>query len=287
MMDWYLGLGLFLLTLPAIGLLLGFDRILTARLQNRVGPPLWQPLLDLGKLFGKEGIIMNKGQVVFALMGLLLQAAAMALLCMGGDLIVIFFLSGSGSFMLVLGAFSALSPFSHLGAQRELLQIIAYEPVFFLAIVCVGWYEGTFMVEDLEGNLLGVLPLVVLALVPVLMIKMQKSPLDLATAHQELVSGPYVEYSGPYLGLMKLAHWFELAVLLGIISLFYSNEEAVWTVLGRFVLVMALVIAVVVIDNTTARLTRGSVVLTTLVWGLVLVGVNLLILTLFDLGGMS
>jgi len=34
-------------------------------------------------------------------------------------------------------------------------------------------------------------------------------------------------------------------------------------------------------------LTRGSVVLTTLVWGLVLVGVNLLILTLFDLGGMS
>jgi ech hydrogenase subunit B len=132
-----------------------------------------------------------------------------------------------------------------------------------------------------------VLPLVVLALVPVLLIKMQKSPLDLATAHQELVSGPYVEYSGPYLGMVKLAHWFELAVLLGIISLFYSNDEAVWTVLGRFVLVMALVVSVIMIDNTTARLTRGSVVLTTLAIGLVLVGTNLLLLALFDLGGMA
>ncbi len=153
MIEWYFGLALFLLTLPAIGLLLGFDRKLTARLQNRVGPPIWQPILDLAKLFDKEGLLMNKGQVVFALMGLLLQASAMGLLCMGGDLLVIFFLSGAGSFMLVLGAFSALSPFSHLGAHRELLQIVAYEPVFFLAIIAVGWYEGTFMVDSLEGNL--------------------------------------------------------------------------------------------------------------------------------------
>ena len=230
---------------------------------------------------------MNKGQVVFALMGLLLQASAMGLLCMGGDLLVIFFLSGAGSFMLVLGAFAALSPFSHLGAHRELLQIVAYEPVFFLAIIAVGWYEGTFMVDELEGNLLDVLPLVVLALVPVLMIKMQKSPLDLATAHQELVAGPYVEYSGPYLGVTKLAHWFELAILLGFISLFYTNDEAVWTVMGRLLLIIGLVVLVAIIDNTTARLTRGAVVLTTMSIGVVLVGANLVILTIYGLGGMA
>jgi ech hydrogenase subunit B len=230
---------------------------------------------------------MNKGQVVFALMGLLLQACAMGLLCMGGDLLVTFFLSGAGSFMLVLGAFSALSPFSHLGAHRELLQIVAYEPVFFLAIIAVGWYEGTFMVDSLEGNLIGVLPLVVLALIPVLMIKMQKSPLDLATAHQELLAGPYVEYSGPYLGIIKLAHWFELAILLGFISLFYTNDDAVWTLMGRFLLIIGLVVLVAIIDNTTARLTRGAVVLTTMTIGMALVRANLIILALYGLGGMA
>ena len=36
------------------GLLIGIDRKLTARIQNRRGPPIVQPFYDVLKLFGKE-----------------------------------------------------------------------------------------------------------------------------------------------------------------------------------------------------------------------------------------
>ena len=37
--------------------LLGVDRILTARMQARIGPPLSQPLTDIRKLFSKENVV--------------------------------------------------------------------------------------------------------------------------------------------------------------------------------------------------------------------------------------
>ena len=44
------------------GLLQGFDRKLTARLQGRQGPPLLQPFYDLYKLFSKQSVVVNNIQ---------------------------------------------------------------------------------------------------------------------------------------------------------------------------------------------------------------------------------
>lgn len=206
----------------AIGLLMGLDRKLTARMQNRVGPPILQPFYDLFKLFGKERRVMNNSQAVFGVAAMLLQASAFVLLVTGGDLLIVFFISGAGSFSLVLGAFSARSPFSYFGAQRELLQILAYEPVLFLAIFAIGFREGTFLSNGIGQDLMVVLPLTLLALLPVLLIKMEKSPYDIAVAHTEIISGPYVEYSGRYLAYTEIARWFELGTVFGIMTLFFQ-----------------------------------------------------------------
>ena len=104
----------------AIGLLVGLDRKLTARMQNRVGPPILQPFYDLIKLFGKEPRVMNNSQAVFGVAAMILQISAFVLLITGGDLLIVFFISGAGSFSLVLGAFSARSPFSYFGAQKRI-----------------------------------------------------------------------------------------------------------------------------------------------------------------------
>ncbi|MCU0861376.1 MAG: NADH-quinone oxidoreductase subunit H, partial [Methanomassiliicoccales archaeon] len=133
---------LLLLVPVLIGLLLGLDRKLTARMQNRVGPPILQPFYDLGKLLAKDRKVINPGQVGFALAALLFQALALAMLLYGGDIVAAFFLTSAGSVMVVLGALSARSPFSHLGAQRELLQILAYEPVLFLVVLALGVEGG-------------------------------------------------------------------------------------------------------------------------------------------------
>jgi NADH-quinone oxidoreductase subunit H len=47
-----------MLFLLVFGLCLEYlDRILYARLQNRIGPPWYQPLADLLKLLGKETVV--------------------------------------------------------------------------------------------------------------------------------------------------------------------------------------------------------------------------------------
>ncbi len=261
----------------AVGLALGVDRKITARMQNRRGPPVVQPFYDIGKLLAKRPLLLNSFQVVFAGAALLFQAAALALFVAGGDLLVAFFVSGTGAVCLVMGAFSARSPYSYVGGQRELVAILAYEPVLFLAILAIG-LEGSFLVSDIGGGLLYSLPLVLLTLVPVLVILLEKSPFDVPTAHQEIMSGPYVEYSGPYLAIAEVARWFQLAFVFGLVTLFFWSSDPVVSIAGKLALAFVVLFVTIVIDNITARLTRGRMVRFMLTAGVGLVAINLLLL---------
>lgn len=260
-----------------VGLSTGLDRKITARMQNRQGPPVVQPFYDVGKLLSKRPMLLNQLQVVFAGAALLFHAAALALFVAGGDLLVTFFVSGTGSLCLVMGAFSARSPYSYIGGQRELLAILAYEPVLFLAVLAIG-LESSFLVSDIGGGLAYALPLVLVALVPVLVILLEKSPFDVPTAHQEIMSGPYVEYSGPYLAIMEVARWFQLAFVFGLVTLFFFSPNPVVSIVGKLALAFAVLFLTIVVDNTTARLTRGRMVRFMLTVGIGLVAINLAIL---------
>ena len=48
----------------------------------------------------------------------------------------------------VAGALSIPSPYSNVGAQRELLQMLAYEPLITLVFVGIASVTGSFMVAD-------------------------------------------------------------------------------------------------------------------------------------------
>ncbi len=266
-----------------VGLSIGLDRKLTARMQNRVGPPIIQPFLDVIKLFGKQRLALNQRQVMFAVASLLLQASSLALLVSGGDLLVVFFISGFASVTLVLGAFSACSPYSYLGAQRELLQIIAYEPVLFLTILSIGFIQGSFLASSINQNLLMIIPFAVVAMLTVLLIRLQKSPFDVSTAHQELISGPFTEFAGPYLGITVLAHWVELSVMYVIISLFFWSDIPLVSIAGKLALPLIVLFFCILIDNTTARLTRRSMVRFNPAFGIAIIALNLLIV--YILGG--
>ncbi|MBF0208070.1 MAG: NADH-quinone oxidoreductase subunit H, partial [Oligoflexia bacterium] len=140
---------------------------------------------------------------------------------------VVFLFSLSGVF-LVLAGYQVGSPYSFVGAERELIQIMAYEPMVLL--VPVGFYLacGSFSIEAILASpspLIIKLPGVFLGFLYVLTIKLRKSPFDLSTshhAHQELVKGISTEFSGPLLGLIEITHWYENIILLGIIYLFFA-----------------------------------------------------------------
>ncbi|MGA2939678.1 MAG: complex I subunit 1 family protein [Syntrophobacteraceae bacterium] len=238
------------------GLLFGIDRRITARLQGRFGPPILQPFYDLFKLLGKDSIAVSNMQFVWIYAYLILMIASLLCLILQLDFLVLVFLLGFAGVALVLGAFSTKSPYSHFGANRELLQILAYEPVLLLLAIAIYAQNGTFLISEIVSHqqplLLSLWPLFI-AVLYVLTIKMRKSPFDISTshhAHQEIVKGITIEYSGPFLALYELAEWYEIVLVLGIIVLFWANP--LW--IGLLIAFAAFLLELVV-DNIAARMT--------------------------------
>ncbi len=238
------------------GLLFGIDRRITARLQGRFGPPILQPFYDIFKLLGKESIAVSNMQFVWIYAYLILMIASLLCLVLQLDFLVLVFLLGFAGVSLVLGGFSTKSPYSHFGANRELLQILAYEPVLLLLAIAIYAQNGTFLISEIISHqqplLLTLWPLFI-AVLYVLTIKMRKSPFDISTshhAHQEIVKGITTEYSGPFLAIYELAEWYEIVLVLGIIVLFWANP--LW--IGLLIAFAAFLLELVV-DNITARMT--------------------------------
>ena len=258
------------------GFISGFDRVITARLQGRVGPPLLQPFYDIFKLFGKERIIVNRLQVVFVVLYLFFAALAMVLFMLKGDLIVIVFIMAIGGSCVVIGALSSRAPYSQIGAHREIMQMLAYEPILLLMAVAFYLSTGGFTVQDVlsyDKPLLLELPLVFIAVGIALTIKMRKSPFDISAshhAHQEIVRGFLTDYSGPMLALIEIAHFFETVLVFGFLSLFWATN---WWISASFLVEMFLL--ELVIDNIHARLTWQFMIKFTWVAGIGLSVINI------------
>jgi formate hydrogenlyase subunit 4 len=246
---------LYLLLAPvAGGLIAGVDRKVTARMQGRVGPPLLQPFYDVAKLFEKENLVVTASQNFFVLSYLVFMAVAGALFFSGGDMLLVIFAFTLSHIFLVLGAYASYSPYSHIGAERELLQIIAYEPMIILTAVGMYMVTRSFFVSAIVTSDIPVilyLPGVFIGYLIVLTIKLRKSPFDLSTshhAHQELVKGVTTDFGGPNLGKIEIAHWYEYVFLLGVVWLFFA-----W---NPVIAVAAIIVAYfleILIDNTIAR----------------------------------
>ena len=254
-MNPFLAAALFIILAPVVGVLItGLDRILTARMQGRVGPPVLQPWYDIRKLFQKKQVAVWGAQSFFIFCYLIFIIFTGALFFAGGDILLVIFAFTLGHVFLVLGAYVSYSPYAHIGAERELIQLMAVEPM--IIIVAIGLYQvnDSFLVGDMinhPGLPILLLPGVFLGFIYILTFKLRKSPFDLATshhAHQELVKGSTTEFSGFTLGMIELAHIYELVVMLGFIWLFFGNN----LFLSAVAIVVIMVLEILV-DNCTSR----------------------------------
>ena len=276
----------YLIGAPFAGALLeGLDRKVAARMQGRKGPSLFQPLYDIHKLFCKQSVVVNSVQDFLVCGFLVFVVFTGALFFWGGDILLVFFALTLAGIFFIMSACSANAPYSSMGAQRELMQMMAYEPMVLLT--AIGFYiaTGSFSVRQIAQapvSAICYLPGFFIGFFFILTIKFRKSPFDISTshhAHQEMVRGVTTELSGNILALVTLSHWYENVFLLGVVGLFIINSS--WVSIPAAILVcLAAFLLETLIDNVFPRVKWQEMLKWTWIVTLAAGGINLMIVML-------
>lgn len=276
----------YLILAPFLGAFLdGIDRIISARMQRRKGPGILQPFYDLVKLFSKEMIAVNNVQFLLNLSYLVILMIAGCMLFAGADLLMVLFILSTADMFLIMAASSDSSPYANMGASREMLQMMAYEPLTLL--IAVGFYltTGSFQVSDIihaDTSAVLWMPGLLVGFMFTAAIKFRKSPFDLSTshhAHQEMVKGLTTEMSGATLAIMNIAEYYEMVLLLGIFCLFFINSTW-WSWIAAILICAVIFFMETLWDNISARVKWKTLLYSCWVVTLVAGGVNILILML-------
>lgn len=281
----FVGMLAFLIIAPCIGCLLaGLDRKITAGMQGRVGPKILQPYWDFRKLLSKEDATVNGAQDLYIVLYLVFIILAGMAFFAGANFLLCVFIQTLGALFLILAAYSSRSPYAEIGAEREMVQVMSYEPMVLLVAIGMFMATGSFSVHDLlfaDVPLIRWLPLIFIGFIFVLTIKLRKSPFDISMAqhaHQELVRGVVTEFSGRTLALVELSHWYENILFLGWVAMF-----VVWAggwVAGVVTVVVVLLIwfLEIWIDNNFARV-KWEAMLKSAWWvALIAGGINIIYL---------
>lgn len=253
------------------------DRKLYARLQNRVGPPWFQPFADFIKLIAKENLIPGKSRkVMFRLLPFFALSAIVtafmyipiwgsnALFSFNGDIIVVLYLLSIPTLTFFLAGYSSTSLFSLIGSVRTLTQFFAYEVPLFLTFLSAALLAGSWSISDISAfysqnswywlfNILGFGVSMV-----ALLGKLEKVPFDIPEAETEIAGGTFTEYSGKLLAMFRLAIDMEVVVCATLVAAvflpFGMNLHPVWVFLLFLVKVLFIVALLSLLRTVFARL---------------------------------
>jgi ech hydrogenase subunit B len=188
--------------------------------------------------------------VSLAILHFLTVWVVVALVILGFNFLYIIFVHLLATMFIILAGFSVRSIYSHIGSNRELLAMLAYEPIFIL--VATGFYilNGSYDISLIRTENTQIFPMILLfaAFLLTIPLKLKKSPFDACEAHQEIVGGVEIEYSGIYFEFLYMAKWLEYVFAYMILLLFAGNN----ILLGVFLAGVVFLI-VNLIDNSTSR----------------------------------
>jgi len=268
-------------------------RKVSALVQWRVGPPLFQPFYDIMKLMGKETLIPQDAQRTVFIVAPLVGLAGVLLLstmlwrititqtAFVGDIIVAIYLMVLPSLALILGSSASASPHATIGTSREMKLVMGYELPLVLAFIVViikmvGLVKAGFVESGQQltsDDLVKVLSLAEIAKhAPVLSIsgmlaflaallcvqaKLGFVPFDIAESETEVASGIMIEYSGVLLAVWKLMQAMMLVALpLFLVMVFLGGfgTTAGWPLVWGIGKYVLVLVLMILIKNTNPRL---------------------------------
>ncbi len=253
------------------------DRKVSALIQWRVGPPFLQPFYDLLKLWHKELVIPSSAKTTGFIIAPFLGITAVSLLAtmLGiinlnpefrfvGDSIVILYLMIIPPLAIIWGGFSSGNPIGSLGATREIKLLIGYELPFIISVATVFFKVGSVSLgeiiqyQSVHGVLLNHPSMIIAFIVSLLCLqaKLAQVPFDISEAECEIMEGPFIEYSGPLLGIYKVTQaMLHVVVPWFLISIFWGGTSFQgWGILWAFLKFLAIITLVILIKNTNPRL---------------------------------
>lgn len=197
----------------------GIVRRVTARVQSRQGPTLVQSYYDIFKLLGKENLD-SVGTVPFRMAPVVALASILcvvAILPVAGkataltpyaDAVSLVYLLALGGVAVLIGAFASKNIYALIGASREMTTMIMVEPIFFMILMLGVLKTGSL---DLTVVIYGTPTMnygwsgIVMVLVALFGLQafVGRQPFDIAEAEQEILGGPFIEFSGPNYALFK------------------------------------------------------------------------------------
>jgi formate hydrogenlyase subunit 4 len=247
----------------------------TAFVQSRRGPPLWQPYFDLLKLLGKEDLESGESPPVQRLAAYLAFATVLTVAVLtpwgglspleeAGDCLLLVYLLTLCGVCTLLAGLAAGSTFSLLGISREMMAMILLEPLLAVAILIGAVHVRSLRLETvLAGSVYAAAHFPWSGLISLAAILcsfqafVQRVPFDIAEAETELMEGPLLEYSGPKLALFKYARMVKLVVYSGLFVALFLPWGGGWVFplgwLFFWAKVLAVVLLVTLVAATHAR----------------------------------
>ena len=238
-----------LLLMPLVAFVIGLGMVLmmrkiAARLQRRVGPPFFQPIYDIVKLYGKHtqtshglihdiGIVMAVGGYVAA--ETLLPMPGMNGIADKGGLITLMYLMMVPSLGMALGVGQCANPNGSIGIGRALTAMLAYDVPFVIVVFGVAFHFGGTKLVSIIAAQQGAgiagwgavqMPLLAIAGLFTLHGMLGKQPFEVYIAPAEIATGPMVEMSGKHLGGLFVMQSFQLYTASALyVTLFLGGGE--------------------------------------------------------------
>ncbi len=207
------------------GLLLGGTMArVRAKVQGRIGQPVWQPYIDILKNnFKRTGIwhgVMFYLGPVFRLAGglgtyLFIPAVYGSMVfsnfSFSGDLLLVMYFIFFGQLGMALGAGQSGHPYSPLGVARGLAQMTAFEVPFALSVIAVAAQYDTLSITGIvaaqQGGVLNWVaftnPLAMVAAMISFLGMSMGNPFSVVIAPQEIPIGPPTEMQSSFLGMLQ------------------------------------------------------------------------------------
>nr|ANQ92689.1 NADH dehydrogenase subunit 1 [Trisidos kiyonoi] len=143
-------------------------------------------------------------------------------------------ISGFGVIGIIMAGWSSNSKYAMLGTMRAVAQVVSYEVVLGIILLCPLCLCGVSGLIDVEKFVfMGLINYFMFQMWCVsMLIENQRAPFDLAEGESELVSGFHVEYGGAGFALIFLSE-YSMLLMLGVLtaSLFFATGSYVVTIL--------------------------------------------------------